>query len=148
MKGISMTDSELVAAALEARERAYAPYSQFTVGAALLCSDGSVYGGCNVENAAHAPGTCAERTAFLRAVFDGHRDFTAIAIVGGPAGKPPTAPCAPCGVCRQVMMEFCQPNAFRIILAGSPDQPKSYTLDELLPLGFGPENISGNLPDC
>ncbi len=108
MKGTSMTDSELVAAALEARERAYAPYSQFTVGAALLCSDGSVYGGCNVENAAHAPGTCAERTAFLRAVFDGHRDFTAIAIVGGPAGKPPTAPCAPCGVCRQVMMEVCQ----------------------------------------
>ncbi len=63
-------------------------------------------------------------------------------------GKPPTAPCAPCGVCRQVMMEFCQPNAFRIILAGNPGQPKSYTLDELLPLGFGPENLSGNLPDC
>lgn len=141
MKGTSMTDSELIAAALEARERAYAPYSQLTVGAALLCSDGSVYGGCNVENAAHAPGTCAERTAFLRAVFDGHRDFTAIAIVGGPAGKPPTAPCTPCGVCRQVMMEFCDPEKFQIILATSKEQYEIFTLKELLPLGFGPNNL-------
>ena len=141
MKGTSMTDSELVAAALEARERAYAPYSHFTVGAALLCTDGSVYGGCNVENAAHTPGTCAERTAFLRAVFDGHRDFAAIAIVGGPAGEPPTAPCAPCGVCRQVMMEFCDPETFQIILATGKDHYDVFTLRELLPLGFGPANL-------
>ena len=134
MKGISMTDSELVAAALEARERAYAPYSQFTVGAALLCSDGSVYGGCNVENAAHAPGTCAERPAFLRAVFDGHRDFTAIAIVGGPAGKPPTALCAPCGVCRQVMMEFAPD--LTVICLNKKGESRKFALKELLPYGF------------
>lgn len=136
-----MTDSELVQAAIEAREHAYAPYSNFAVGAALLCADGTVYGGCNIENAAYSPGTCAERTAIFRAVFDGQRDFTAIAVVGGPAGRPISELCAPCGVCRQVMREFCDPATFRIILAADPVQPISRTLAEMLPLGFGPENL-------
>lgn len=136
-----MTDSELVQAAIEAREHAYTPYSNFAVGAALLCADGTVYGGCNIENAAYSPGNCAERTAIFRAVFDGHRDFAAIAVVGGPAGQPISELCAPCGVCRQVMREFCDPATFRIILAADPTQPVSRTLAEMLPLGFGPENL-------
>lgn len=136
-----MTDQELVAVAIKSRERAYVPYSHFAVGAALLCADGTVYGGCNIENAAYSPGNCAERTAFFRAVFDGHRDFEAIAIVGGPEGKPIENLCAPCGMCRQVMMEFCHPQSFRIILADAPDHPQSFTLEELLPLGFGPQDL-------
>ncbi len=137
-----MTDQELVAVAIASRERAYVPYSHFAVGAALLCADGTVYGGCNIENAAYSPGNCAERTAFFRAVFDGHRDFEAIAIVGGPEGKPVENLCAPCGMCRQVMMEFCRPQSFRIILADAPDHPQSFTLEELLPLGFGPSDLA------
>ena len=136
-----MTDTELVAQAIEAREKAYVPYSHFAVGAALLCADGAVYQGCNIENAAYTPSNCAERTAFFRAVFDGHRDFTAIAVVGGPEGQPISELCAPCGVCRQVMMEFCDPASFRIVLAASPDEPVSRTLAEILPLGFGPANL-------
>ena len=136
-----MTDIELVAQAIEARKKAYVPYSHFAVGAALLCADGTVYQGCNIENAAYTPSNCAERTAFFRAVFDGHRDFTAIAIVGGPEGQPISELCAPCGVCRQVMMEFCSPESFRIVLAASPDEPVSRTLAEILPLGFGPANL-------
>lgn len=136
-----MTDIELVAQAIEARERAYVPYSHFAVGAALLCADGTVYQGCNIENAAYTPSNCAERTAFFRAVFDGQRDFAAIAIVGGPEGRPISELCAPCGVCRQVMMEFCDPASFRIVLAASPDEPVSRTLAEILPLGFGPANL-------
>ena len=136
-----MTDIELVAQAIEAREKAYVPYSHFAVGAALLCADGTVYQGCNIENAAYTPSNCAERTAFFRAVFDGQRDFAAIAIVGGPEGQPISELCAPCGVCRQVMMEFCDPTSFRIVLAASPDEPVSSTLTEILPLGFGPANL-------
>ena len=136
-----MTDIELVAQAIEAREKAYVPYSHFAVGAALLCADGTVYQGCNIENAAYTPSNCAERTAFFRAVFDGQRDFAAIAIVGGPEGQPISELCAPCGVCRQVMMEFCDPASFRIVLAASPDEPVSRTLTEILPLGFGPANL-------
>ena len=136
-----MTDIELVAQAIEAREKAYVPYSHFAVGAALLCADGTVYQGCNIENAAYTPSNCAERTAFFRAVFDGQRDFAAIAIVGGPEGQPISELCAPCGVCRQVMMEFCDPASFRIVLAASPDEPVSSTLTEILPLGFGPANL-------
>lgn len=136
-----MTDLELVAAAIEAREHSYSPYSHFAVGAALLCSDGTVYRGCNMENAAYSPGICAERTAIYKAVFDGQRDFAAIAIVGGPAGRPISELCAPCGVCRQVMREFCDPASFRIILAQSPNTCEVYTLEELLPLSFGPNNL-------
>ena len=136
------TDIELVRAAIEARERAYTPYSHFAVGAALLCADGTVYQGCNIENAAYTPSNCAERTAFFRAVFDGHRDFSAIAVVGGPAGKPIAETCAPCGVCRQVMMEFCDPATFRVILAADAEHPHSHTLAEILPLGFGPADLA------
>lgn len=136
-----ISDLELVRAAIAARENSYSPYSNFAVGAALLCADGSVYGGCNIENAAYSPGNCAERTAFFRAIFDGHQDFTAIAVVGGPAGEPISELCAPCGVCRQVMREFCDPATFRILMGTSPDAFVEATLEELLPYGFGPENL-------
>lgn len=136
-----ISDLELVRAAIAARENSYSPYSNFAVGAALLCADGTVYGGCNIENAAYSPGNCAERTAFFRAIFDGHRDFTAIAVVGGPAGEPISELCAPCGVCRQVMREFCDPATFRILMGTSPDAFVEATLEDLLPYGFGPENL-------
>ena len=132
----------LLRAAHEAREHAYVPYSHFAVGAALLCADGAIYGGANIENAAYGPTNCAERTAFFRAVFDGRRDFAAIAIVGGPEDSPATATCAPCGVCRQVMREFCDPATFRIILSTESGEPLVRTLEQILPLGFGPENLS------
>lgn len=127
-----MTDRELLQVAKQARGGAYAPYSGFAVGAALLCADGTVYTGCNVENAAYTPTICAERTAFFKAVSEGQRQFAAIAVAGG------TAPCSPCGVCRQVMAEFCDPS-FRILLEGANGQPLSYTLEQLLPLGFSLE---------
>lgn len=136
-----MTDIELVRAAITARENAYAPYSHFAVGAALLCADGTVYGGYNIENAAYSPGNCAERTAIFRAVFDGHRDFAAIAVVGGPQGQPISELCAPCGVCRQVMREFCDPATFRILMGTSDTEYIESTLEELLPYSFGPENL-------
>ena len=136
-----MDDSRLVELALEAREHAYTPYSHWAVGAALLCADGTVYQGCNIENAAYTPSNCAERTAFFKAVYDGQRDFEAIAVVGGPEGQPAPAFCAPCGVCRQVMMEFCDPESFRIVLGRSDGEPRVYLLHELLPEGFGPDNL-------
>ena len=136
-----MTDIELVRAAIAARENAYAPYSHFAVGAALLCADGTVYGGCNIENAAYSPGNCAERTAIFRAVFDGHRDFAAIAVVGGPQGQPISELCAPCGVCRQVMREFCDPATFRILMGTSDTEYIESTLEELLPNSFGPDSL-------
>ncbi len=102
-----MTPIELVNLAKEARSHAYVPYSGFSVGAALLCKDGKIYQGCNIENAAFGPTVCAERTAFFKAVYDGERDFEAIAVVGGRAGEEITGLFPPCGVCRQVMREFC-----------------------------------------
>ena len=110
-----MTPEKLMELAKEAMTHAYVPYSGYKVGAALLCADGTVYQGCNMENAAYSPTVCAERTAFFRAVADGHRKFLAIAIAGGPEGEPPAQQCAPCGVCRQVMAEFCGPE-FEILL--------------------------------
>ena len=101
-----MTPEKLMKKAKEAMTHAYAPYSRCLVGAALLCADGTVYQGCNIENAAYGPTNCAERTAFFKAVYDGRRDFTAIAVCGGKNGEL-TAACPPCGVCRQVMAEFC-----------------------------------------
>ena len=135
-----MTPEKLIALAKEAMMHAYAPYSGFYVGAALLCADGTVYQGCNIENAAYGPTNCAERTAFFKAVYDGHRDFTAIAVVGGKEGQI-TGAFPPCGVCRQVMMEFCKPESFEILVATSPEQYKTYTLRELPPEGFGPDNL-------
>ena len=137
-----MEDQELVRLALGARERAYAPYSKFQVGAALLTGTGRVYQGCNIECASYTRTNCAERTAFFKAVSEGERDFVAIAIAGGPAGAPVKRACPPCGVCRQVMREFCDPSSFRVILASGPDNWVSYRLEELLPLGFGPENLN------
>lgn len=136
-----MDDETLVRQAFGARERAYTPYSHFAVGAALLCSDGTVYQGCNIENAAYSPCVCAERTAFYRAVFEGERSFDAIAVVGGPESEEALEYCAPCGVCRQVMQEFCNPNTFRIILGRVGAPPRVYRLCELLPEGFGPDNL-------
>ena len=135
-----METKELISQALSARENAYAPYSGFMVGAALLCKDGTVYTGCNIENAAFTPTNCAERTAFFKAVSEGVRDFQAICIVGGKNGVL-TEYAAPCGVCRQVMMEFCDPETFQIILAVDKEKYDIFTLNELLPLGFGPSNL-------
>lgn len=141
MEGANVTDLELVRAAVAAREDAYAPYSHFAVGAALLTADGTVYPGCNIENAAYTPSNCAERTAFFQAVREGRHAFTAIAIVGGPAGEPVSGRCAPCGVCRQVMMEFCDPASFRVLLGTGGDDFEVHTLEELLPWGFGPADL-------
>jgi len=132
---------ELVKQALAARKFAYVPYSKFRVGAAVLAKNGAIYSGCNIENAAYTPTNCAERTAFFKAVSEGERSFTAIAVVGGPEGASEFDWCAPCGVCRQVMKEFCQDDRFQIILARSVKEYKVYTLAELLPMGFGPDNL-------
>lgn len=135
-----MDKKQLMREALEARTYAYTPYSHYQVGAALLTKSGKIYRGCNIENAAYSPVICGERTAFAKAVSEGEREFTAIAIVGGKEGeKTETAP--PCGVCRQVMMEFCDPASFQIILGTGEEDCRIYTLEELLPLGFGPGNL-------
>lgn len=129
-----MTELELIKAAKEAAENAYAPYSHFTVGAALLCKDGKVYTGCNIENASYSPTNCAERTAFFKAVSEGERDFTAIAVVGGKNCNF-TDYCTPCGVCRQVMAEFCS-ESFRVILGKEGKDFRVITLRNLLPDSF------------
>lgn len=136
-----MTDTrELIRLAVDAMGKSYSPYSGFRVGAALLTKGGKIYQGCNIENAAYTPTNCAERTAFFKAVSEGERKFEAICIVGGADGVL-SGYTAPCGVCRQVMMEFCDPETFRIILAAGEDDWKEYRLEELLPAGFGPENL-------
>ena len=135
-----MQEEELVQQAIEAREKSYSPYSGFAVGAALLTKNGKIYQGCNIENAAYTPTNCAERTAFFKAVSEGERDFVAIAIVGGKAGEPATDSCPPCGVCRQVMQEFFGPE-FEIILGNNEGVLMKKRLEELLPYGFGPQNL-------
>ena len=135
-----MTDTELIRRALEARRLAWCPYSGFAVGAALLCSDGTVFTGCNIENSSLGATNCAERTAIFSAVAAGHRDFSAIAICGGPAGSAPSVLCPPCGICRQVMTEFCSPD-FRVILAVSAQDFTVSTLSALLPSSFGPADL-------
>ena len=141
-----MNDSELVALALEARERAYVPYSHWSVGAALLDDEGRVWQGCNIENAAYTPSNCAERTAFFKAISEGATTFAAIAVVGGPEGQPTRGYCAPCGVCRQVMREFCDKDSFRVILGDSVLEPKPYLLRDILPESFGPEDLGFPAP--
>ncbi|MCC8136648.1 MAG: cytidine deaminase [Clostridiales bacterium] len=164
-----MQDQELIKKAFEARQRAYVPYSHFSVGAALETEDGQIFSGCNIENASYTPTVCAERTAFFKAISEGYRSFRQIAIVGGYSKEKDgrvasaaerscdaknAARCAaadvemeldsfapPCGVCRQVMAEFCDPESFRIILARSLKDYQSYTLKELLPLNFGPKDL-------
>ncbi len=132
---------ELIEMALEARMLAYAPYSNFKVGAALLGKSGVVYKGCNVENASYPATNCAERTAIFSAVAEGQKEFEAIAIVGGKEDAEELEFCAPCGVCRQVMREFCVPEKFEIILAKNKTDYKVFTLEELLPMSFGPDNL-------
>lgn len=136
-----MNNSELIRLALEARKMSYSPYSDFAVGAVLLCSDGMVYTGCNIENSAFSPTNCAERTAFFKAVSEGKRDFLKIAVVGGnKAESTPSNYCPPCGVCRQVMKEFCSQD-FEIIIAKSADEYKIKTLSELLPESFDKREV-------
>ena len=135
-----MTNEKLCELAKEAMLRAYAPYSGFKVGAALLCEDGTVYQGCNIENAAFGPTHCAERTAFFKAVYDGRRDFVAIAVCGGKDGVI-TGGFPPCGVCRQVMREFCSDD-FKILMM-NPDGFEEVTLAELLPHSFSPSEHMG-----
>lgn len=129
-----MSPEQLCQLALEAMEHAYAPYSGYTVGAALLCADGTVYQGCNIENAAYSPTNCAERTAFFKAVYDGKREFSAIAVCGGKGGKI-TGAFPPCGVCRQVMREFCGDD-FPVYLVGPEGSWEACTLAQLLPHSF------------
>ena len=133
---------ELIKQAIAAMQTAYAPYSHFRVGAALLTRSGRIYRGGNIENAAYTPTNCAERTAFFKAVSEGEREFAAICVVGGKNGVL-TDYAAPCGVCRQVMMEFCDPESFLIILAMNENTYQEYTLKQLLPEGFGPKNLQG-----
>ena len=134
------TIEKLIDTALEQLDFSYAPYSGFNVGAALLAKNQAVYTGCNIENAAYTPTNCAERTAFFKAVSEGVRDFEAICIVGG-KNKKATGYTAPCGVCRQVMMEFGNPKTFKIILAIDRENYRIYTLEDMLPQGFGPANL-------
>lgn len=131
-----MNNNELVCLALDAREKSYSPYSGFAVGAALLCKNGKVYTGCNIENSAFSPTVCAERTAFFKAVSEGEKEFVKIAVVGGKSENEfPENYCPPCGVCRQVMKEFCTDD-FEVIMAKSAEDYIVMTLNEILPAGF------------
>ncbi|SMF88527.1 cytidine deaminase [Paenibacillus uliginis N3/975] len=132
-----MDTGTLMQEAIKARARAYIPYSNFGVGAALLDINGEVHHGCNVENAAYGPTNCAERTALFRAIADGHKpgSFQAIAVVGDTEG-----PCAPCGVCRQVLVELCKPD-MKVILGNMKGDIQETTVEELLPGAFGPWNL-------
>ena len=136
-EGIVMKAENLIAMAIEAMGHAYVPYSGYKVGAALLCADGTVYQGCNIENAAYGPTNCAERTAIFKAVYDGHRDFTAIAVCGGKDGVI-TGSFPPCGVCRQVMREFCGED-FLIYMVGANGSYQTVNLGQLLPFSFNPK---------
>lgn len=131
---------QLIREAFKILPSAYAPYSHFHVAAALLCDDGAVYTGCNIENASYPAGNCAERTAFFKAVSEGKRSFSCIVIIGGKDGKTDGF-CPPCGICRQVMREFCNPSQFQVILAKSEEEYKVFSLEKLLPESFGPEML-------
>ena len=129
-----MDVERLIEEAMKARKMAYAPYSEFRVGAALLDGDGTIYSGCNIENASYGACNCAERTAIFKAVSEGAGDFRAIAIVGG-KDKNVTEFCPPCGICRQVMSEFCDADTFKVILFDGTET-RSYLLRDLLPHAF------------
>lgn len=132
-----MDNQQLITLALKARENAYAPYSHFTVGAAVLTKDGLVYTGCNIENASYGATNCAERTAIFKAVSEGKKEFVKIVIVGGKEGEEIMDFAYPCGVCRQVIAEFCNPVEMLVVVAKSETEYIEKTLDELLPLSFG-----------
>ncbi len=136
-----MNNSVLISKAVEARKNSYSPYSGFSVGAAVLCDDGSVYTGCNIENSAFSPTICAERTAIFKAVSEGKSKFVKIAVVGGDsANEYPVNYCPPCGVCRQVMREFCDGD-FEVLIAKSCDDYKTMKLSELLPESFDKREV-------
>lgn len=138
-----MNYDKLILSAMEARKKAYVPYSKFKVGAALLTDTGKIYEGCNIECAAYSVCNCAERTALFRAVYEDHRKFSAIAVVGGAENEENelSSYCPPCGMCRQALREFCNPDEMKIILAKSVSDFKIYTLSEMLPESFGPDNL-------
>lgn len=133
------TQIELMNKAIEARQHSYAPYSGYRVGAALLCEDGSIVTGCNVENASYGATNCGERTAVFKAVSEGKRRFLAIAVAGGKEGEMDYA--YPCGICRQVLREFSNPKQMEVFICKSTEDYKEMTLEELLPESFGPENL-------
>ena len=135
-----MSDLELLEEAKKARKMAYVPYSKYKVGAALMTKSGKIIHGCNIENAAYTPCNCAERTAFFKAVSEGIYDFCKIAVVGVFEDSDADALCTPCGVCRQVMQEFCNPKEFEIVMSDGA-KIKTMKLEELLPFGFGPDNL-------
>ncbi|MCL2035054.1 MAG: cytidine deaminase [Oscillospiraceae bacterium] len=136
-----MDNANLVLKAIEARKSSYSPYSSFMVGSALLTKSGKVFCGCNIENAGFSPTNCAERTAFFKAVSEGERDFTAIAVAGWGKDEEP-AQAFPCGVCRQVMREFCDPETFKVLVAKNDKGGYTeHTLNALLPHSFGPGNF-------
>ena len=137
-----MIMEELIAKAIDAREKAYTPYSHFKVGVCLKAKNGETFQGCNIENSSYPATNCAERTAFFKAVSEGVQEFDSITIIGGSEKKGIQDFCPPCGVCLQVMMEFCDPEKFQIILAKSNEEYQIYTLKDLLPHGFGRGNIS------
>lgn len=135
-----ISDKEIIREALDARKMSYAPYSGFYVGAALLTQNNKIFTGCNIENSSYGATNCAERTAIFKAVSEGEKKFTSIAIAGGKKLNPESY-AFPCGICRQVMREFTNPKDFRVIVAVSEDNYKVYTLEQLLPDSFGPENL-------
>lgn len=132
---------ELITAAIDARKKAYTPYSDFKVGAAVLTGELRIYTGCNIENAAYSPGICAERNAIYKAVSEGCRKIKAVAVVGDKAGDSISQYAFPCGVCRQVMREFADPEEMLVIIAKSYEEYQIFTLQQLLPESFGPGNL-------
>jgi len=137
-----MDPVKLIEIARAMRERSHCPYSGYAVGAALLCKDGSIVGGCNVESASFSPTSCAERTALTRAVAEGRREFIALAVAGGPADGVQTEPCLPCGVCRQFLCEWCPPD-MPVYCAGTEGDYTVYTMAQLLPVPFTGMEIPG-----
>lgn len=139
----NVEDAELIEKALEARENAYVPYSHYKVGAALATASGKIYTGCNIENASYGATNCAERTAIFKAVSEGERNIAAIAIVGGNEKEEKNLSdyAYPCGICRQVIREFSDPSAVRIIVAKSTKEYEIYSLEQLLPESFGPDKL-------
>ena len=137
-----MEIKELIEASIEARKSSYSPYSGYSVGAALLCKDGSIITGANIENASYGGTVCAERVAVFKAVNSGIKEFEAIAITGGNHNEEAADYAYPCGICRQVLREFTNPSIFKVFVAKNPDEYEEYTLEDLLPKSFGPENLA------
>lgn len=140
LEDIDMDYREDIKLALANLDMAYTPYSNFKVSAVLTSKDGKKYTGVNIENAAYTPTNCAERTAFFKAVSEGQREFSSIVVLGGHDGIVSDYT-TPCGVCRQVMMEFCDPESFEVVVALNEEEYKVFKLKEILPMGFGPKNL-------